>query len=93
MPNVLLQHCVPTPVGGPPPLPPQFELVLTIGGAPQDGVVEVTAGPGELPGPVSLPTGSSASIPCVGVTTLLLHYRKSPTGPAEVEVTYEVQVP
>jgi hypothetical protein len=91
MPDIVLQHCVPTSIGAPGPLPPEFDLVLSIGGGPLDGVVEVVAGPGELPGPVSLPTGSSTTIPCLGVTSLQLHYRKSPAGPDDVEVTYEIE--
>ena len=92
MPDVTLQHCVPVTIPLPLPLPPAFSLIITVGGGPHDGVVDVTAGPGELPGTVSLPTGSSATCPCLGVTTLQLHFKKSPVGPADVETTYGFDV-
>ena len=93
MPDVTLHHCVSVPIDEPTPLPPDFEFVLTVGGGPLDGVVEVTAGPGQLPGAVSVPTASSTTIRCVGVTILFIHYKQSPAGPAEVEATYEVRIP
>jgi hypothetical protein len=90
MPTVTLQHCVPVVIYGPSSPPQEVTLDLTIGGSAGDGIVDVTAGPGQLPGPVSLPTGSSGTYPLPAVTIVKLHYIKSSGGPMSVSVTYDV---
>jgi hypothetical protein len=88
MADLILQHCVPVnilPHGD----PQDIELTFAIGGLPGDGQVDVTAGPGELPATLCLPTGSSGEIKLPQVTELSVHYCKSPTGPDSMTVSVD----
>lgn len=85
----ILQHCVPITVWT--GLPPQdVDINYTIGGLPGTGQVDVTAGPGELAAPATLPTGSSGTMRLPQVTSISLHYKKQPGAPDSIEVEVSV---
>jgi hypothetical protein len=88
MAELTLQHCVPINVL-PHCGPEDIDFQFTIGGGPGDGQVDVTAGPGELPATICLPTGSSGSIKLPQITEINIHYRKSATGPDSITVTVD----
>jgi len=87
MAELILQHCVPVIVVPVRPDPTDVELSFTIGGSSGDGQVDVTAGPGEIPATICLPSGSSGTINIPQVTQLTVHYRRSKTGPSSIPVT------
>jgi len=86
---LILQHCVPVIVwtGD---MPKDVDAGYTIGGLAGSGQVDVTAGPGELAAPISLPTGSSGTMRIPQVTLICLHYRKGPAGAEEITVDVTV---
>jgi hypothetical protein len=89
MADLILQHCVPVCIMPHTDPPLDIDLGFTIGGAPGDGQVDVTAGGGELPATLCLPTGSTGMIKLPQVSELNVHYRKSLTGPDSITITVE----
>jgi hypothetical protein len=83
---MILVSCQAVTLFGPVDDPTDVTFTFSIGGGTGDGQVDVTAGPGEFPCPVSLPTGTTGVITFKHVTVLRVHYRKSATGPASILV-------
>ena len=62
-------------------------LMLTVGGGPGDGYVEVISP--QLPEPFVVPTGASPTpVPIPGCTEITLHYHKEKGGPDSVDVSW-----
>jgi hypothetical protein len=93
MADITLKHCEIVQIWPPPGAgPADVLLVYSVGGGAGDGRVDVTAATGELPAPISLPTGSHGSMLIPRVTALFAHYYRSDDGPPELPFTY-VPVP
>lgn len=92
MPEITLVHCTPVQILVPQDAPVDVILGYSVGGSAGGGHVDVTAAPGEIPGPVSLPTGGTGTLPIAKVTQLTVHYRKFPGGPDSVSFGYTVTV-
>jgi hypothetical protein len=90
MATLTLQNCIPILVFAPTNPPIDVDIAFSIGGLPAGGQVDVTAGPGEMNAPLSLPTSSSGSINIPQVTQISVHYRKRPGGPDTVDVEIDV---
>lgn len=79
-----LQHCHPFVMPHPlPDGPTDFQ-----GGSPGDGVIEVTVtNPGGT-NTTHVPCGPAQTVDCSGATQIVIHYRKSDTGPDSIDVTW-----
>lgn len=88
MPTITLQHCQPVEIltyG----IPVDVVLQLTVGGAPGDGVVEITTTPPVFPDHPRLPTGGVSASPLGSVTSVTLHYKRADTSkPISVQVVH-----